>query len=204
MRLRFKLAGLLAVVGYLASACSHSQPTSREVANACDILDDRKSWYHAMQKAEKRWGTPVHVQLAIMKQESNFDRSARPPRTKVLWVVPGPRKSSAYGFAQAKNSTWDWYKRSTGRSGADRNNFADAADFISWYGYQSKKMSGIAQWDTYNLYLAYHEGQGGYNKGTYRGKDWLLNVAHRVSSNASLYQTQLSSCEGRLRRRGFF
>lgn len=204
MKLRIKIIGLLLAAGYFATACSHTQPSSHEVANACDIFDDRKSWYRAMKKAEKRWGTPVHVQLAIMKQESNFDRSARPPRTKLLWVVPGPRKSSAYGFAQAKNSTWNWYKKSTGRSGADRNDFADAADFISWYGHQSKNMSGISQWDTYNLYLAYHEGQGGYNRGTYQKKDWLLSVAQKVSSNASTYHTQLSGCEDRLKRSGFF
>lgn len=203
--MRYKLAGLFVVTIVTLSACGHTAPTSEETVNACDIFDDRKSWYRAMTRAEKRWGTPVHVQLAIMRQESSFEATARPPRTKVLWVIPGPRKSSAYGFAQAKNSTWKWYRSSTGRGGADRNDFSDSADFISWYGKQSKKMSGISQVDAYNLYLAYHEGHGGYNRGTYKNKTWLKKVASKVARNAATYDAQLQSCEGRLDRGlGFF
>jgi hypothetical protein len=185
----------------LASACSHSAPSSKETVNACDIFEDRKSWFRAMKRAEKRWDTPVHVQLAIMRQESSFEKNARPPRSKILWVIPGPRKSSSYGFAQAQKGTWDWYKKSSGRGGADRNDFSDSADFIAWYGKQSLKKSGISPWDTYNLYLSYHEGHGGYNRGSYKNKDWLLNVARKVERNAGTYQTQLKSCEKRLARR---
>ncbi len=157
-----------------------------------------------MKKAEKHWGMPINIQLAIMKQESGFVANAKPPRNKILGVIPGKRKSSAYGYAQVKNATWDWYKKDTGRSGADRNDFGDAADFISWYGKQSRKISGISLWDPYNQYLAYHEGHGGFNRGTYKRKKWLVNVAAQVDQNARNYGEQINKCERRFKRRFLF
>ena len=44
--------------------------------------------------------------------------------------------------------------------GADRDDFNDAIDFIGWYNDQSSRRSKISKSDAYNLYLAYHEGQG--------------------------------------------
>ncbi len=195
-----RIAIIFAALFALGSACSHSAPRSEEVANACDIFDERKSWYRDMRRAEKRWGMPVHVQLAIMRQESSFIRNARPPRTKILWILPGPRQSSAYGFAQAKDSTWKWYKAKSGRSGADRNDFGDASDFISWYGRQSLEMADISPWDAYGQYLAYHEGHGGYKRGTYNNKAWLVSVARKVEHNSHTYRNQLKICEKRLNR----
>ena len=74
-------------------------------------------------------------QLAVMKQESAFDARAKAPRGERKWfgLVKGDRLSSAYGYAQALDTTWETYKRETGNGGADRHNFRDAADFIGWY-----------------------------------------------------------------------
>lgn len=193
------LMALLTLV--VLSACATSTPSSKEITNACDIFEERRGWYQDMKRAEKRWGTPVYVQLAIMRQESTFERNARPPRTKFLWVIPGPRKSSAFGFAQAKTATWKWYQKSSGRSGADRNDFGDAADFISWYGKQSLKKSGINPTDPYSQYLAYHEGHGGYNRGSYKSKAWLKKVARKVERNAFTYKSQLKECDAKLKKR---
>ena len=197
--LRCHIISLLCVV--LLAACSISPP--RRFDNACDMLEPRRKWYRAMKKAEKRWGLPVHLQLAIMRQESGFNAKAKQPRKRILWIIPGPRISSAYGYSQALSSTWDWYKDSTGNHGADRDDFADAADFISWYGRQSKIKSGISLGDGYNQYLAYHEGQIGFNRGTYKRKKWLRNTARKVERNARTYAAQLKSCEKKLKRRRF-
>jgi hypothetical protein len=34
--------------------------------------------------------------------------------------VPWSRPTSAYGFSQAVDATWDWYQQSTGNPDADR------------------------------------------------------------------------------------
>ena len=196
-RLCFTL--LLSVL--VLSACATPAPTRFD--NACGILEPRRKWYRAMRKAEKRWGLPIHIQLAIMRQESGFDAKAKQPRKRILWILPGPRKSSAYGYSQALKSTWKWYQESTGNYGADRDDFADAADFISWYGRQSKIKSGIGLRDAYRQYLAYHEGQSGFNRGTYKKKKWLRNIATRVAKNARTYEAQLKTCEKKLKRRRF-
>lgn len=138
--------------------------------------------------------------MSFIYQESQFQAKIKPPRTKILWVIPGPRPSSAYGYSQAKKEAWQAYRRDTGQGGADRDDFDDAVDFIGWYNTQSHQRNGIATNDAYHLYLAYHEGQGGFEKRTYKNQKWLLETARSVSNRASHYETQLSGCRKELDR----
>jgi hypothetical protein len=142
--------------------------------------------------------------MAFTRQESAFRAKARPPRKKILGFIPGPRPASAYGYSQATNETWSAYKKSTGSWTADRNNFADAMDFIGWYNDQSYRKNNIAKSDTYHLYLAYHEGQGGFKKRSFKNKQWLKDVAKKVAGNAATYSNQLKGCEKKLNRGWFF
>jgi len=175
------------------AACSTDPP--QNISDSCEIFTEKSGWYRDASKAYERWGTPIHVQLAIIYQESKFVDDAKAPRDHILWVIPWGRVSSAYGYAQAQDSTWDWYKVKSGNSGADRDDFDDAVDFVSWYGRVSHQQLGISQWDAYNQYLAYHEGQGGFRRRTYESKPWLMKVAKKVSARAAEYHTQLSRCE---------
>lgn len=193
---------LLLILTGLLSSCVSGPP--QRLDNVCNIFDEKDSWYKQARKAEKRWGTSIAVNMAIMHQESRFRRKAKPPRTRILWVLPGPRKSSAYGYSQAKKETWDWYIRSTGNRGADRDKFKDAIDFIGWYNSVSYRKNKTAKNDAYHLYLAYHEGHGGFNRRTFNKKGWLKGVAKKVSSRAQTYQRQLQSCEKRLQRSGWW
>lgn len=137
--------------------------------------------------------------MAIMYQESGYRAKAKPPRRRLLWVIPTTRLSDAYGYAQAKDATWDWYREKTGNRGADRDEFEDAIDFIAWYGSVSQRMLGISSQDAYNQYLAYHEGHRGYQRRTFADKKWLLSVAKRVATRADHYRAQFALCEGQLR-----
>lgn len=193
----FLLILLLVVAG-----CTTSPPSN--VNNICDIFDEKRGWYDDASDAKKEWGSPIPVMMAIMHQESRFVAKAKPPRKKIFGFIPGPRPSDAYGYSQAKKSTWKDYKRGGGNYGADRDDFGDAIDFIGWYNAQSKKRSGISTSDTYRLYLAYHEGHGGYNRGTYKSKKWLTDVARKVERRAGSYQQQLSGCEKDLKKGGWF
>ena len=193
---------MLLLVLLTVAACTTSPP--QNVNNLCDIFREKDDWYDDAVDASKEWGSPVPVMMAIIYQESRFKAKAKPPRKKILGFIPGPRASSAYGYSQAKKTTWQEYKRSAGRYGADRDDFADAIDFVGWYNYQSHKRSGISRKDPYRLYLAYHEGHGGYNRGTYRKKKWLLDVAKKVERKAGTYQAQLQACEEELKKGGWF
>ena len=86
---------------------------------------------------------------------------------------------------------------------ASRANFGDAVDFVGWYNHHSVQRSNIALTDARNLYLAYHEGHTGYNRGTYQNKRWLLDAAAAVERNAVRYQTQYATCRDSLDR-GWF
>jgi hypothetical protein len=182
----FSLLGLLGLGG-----CATAPPQRPQ--DACAIFDEKPSWYKAARKAEAKWGTPVQVQLAIIRAESGFRHDAKPPRERLLGV-PLWRASSAYGYPQAKDETWDWYRAKTGNRGASRKDFADAVDFVGWYTDVSQRTLGISKWDAYSQYLAYHEGHGGYKRGTYKDKAWLMGVARKVDSYARTYGTQLASC----------
>lgn len=190
----FLAASLLtATVALLVTGCASSPPS--DINNLCSIFDEKSDWYKATQASYKKWGVPVHVQMAIMHQESSFVDDARPPRGKLFWFIPWMRASSAYGYAQVKDSTWQWYKDKTGNSWADRDDFEDAVDFIGWYGNVSHRTLKISKWDAYHQYLAYHEGHGGYKRKTYTKKPWLMKVASKVKNNASRYASHLKSCE---------
>jgi hypothetical protein len=192
---------LLTLLAVLAG-CTASTP--KNVSDICAIFEEKSGWYDDAVDAREEWDTPIPVMMAIMHQESRFQAKAKPPRKKIFGFIPGPRPSDAYGYSQALGSTWDGYKRSAGRYGADRDDFGDAIDFIGWYNYQSYKRSGISRSDTYRLYLAYHEGQGGYNRGSYRSKQWLMDVARKVERRAGSYQSQLARCEESLKDDGWF
>ncbi|MCU7960557.1 MAG: transglycosylase SLT domain-containing protein [gamma proteobacterium symbiont of Bathyaustriella thionipta] len=187
---------LFVLAALILSSCSTSPPANTE--DICAIFNEKSDWYEASLDSYKKWGVPIHVQMAIMHQESHFVDDAQPPRTTLFWFIPWTRPSSAYGYAQVKDDTWDWYIEKTGNSGADRDDFADAVDFIGWYGNMSHKMLGISKWDAYAQYLAYHEGQGGYKRRTYNQKPWLKKVAAKVKKNASRYSAQLKKCESEL------
>ncbi|MBE9538593.1 MAG: hypothetical protein IMF06_05885 [Proteobacteria bacterium] len=194
--------GLVIVLLLFTAGCTTSPPSN--VNDICDIFQEKSGWYDDAANARKEWGSPISVMMAMMHQESKFRATAKPPRKKIFGFIPGSRPSNAYGYSQALDSTWDGYKRSAGRYGADRDDFGDAIDFIGWYNHQSNKRSGIAKTDANRLYLAYHEGHGGYNRGTYRKKQWLVDVAHKVERKAAFYREQLLACEDELKDDGWF
>ncbi|WP_460227792.1 transglycosylase SLT domain-containing protein [Aurantivibrio infirmus] len=197
----FRFLSFLVII-FLLSACASSPP--RTMNNLCQIFEEKKHWYKAAKSANDNWGASIPVMMAFIHQESRFKAKAKPPRRKILWIIPGPRVSSAYGYSQAKSTTWDWYKDSSGNRWVSRDNFGDAIDFIGWYNAQSKKQNNIAANDAYNLYLAYHEGHGGFRRKTYNKKAWLKTVANKVSGRANSYALQLQSCEKKLDKTGWW
>lgn len=185
---------MFCVLSVCLSACVKSPPN--QVDNACSIFKQYPEWYKSAKRVERKWQVPVAVQLAIIHQESRFNAHARPQRTKLLWVIPWTRPSSALGYTQALTPTWEHYKDKNGRLWASRKSFSDAVDFIGWYAGDARKRAGIPSDDAYKLYLAYHEGVGGYQRKTYLAKPWLIKVARKVKRQSQIYQTQLSHCRG--------
>ena len=165
---------------------------AREVVDICQLLDEKVSWYQSVKKSEQKYQAPMHLQLAIIYQESHFASRAQPARTTYLGFIPGPRPSSAYGYSQAKTETWEWYQLKTGNRDASRSNFSDSVDFVGWYINQSKIRSKISKSDAYNQYLAYHEGHNGFNNKNFKDKAWLLKVAKHVEKKSSDFKRQLS------------
>lgn len=185
---------LLALCAILSS-CGGTEAPPSTVVDACRMQEEKPGWFAAMRKTEDKWGVPVAVQLATIARESSFRADARPTKRVGSWIfardVP---LSSAYGYAQAIDGTWEGYISETGRRGADREDFSDASDFIGWYMNSNARVNGVPMTDAYNQYLAYHEGKAGFARGTYRTKTWLPGVARDVQNWAGIYHRQLMSC----------
>ena len=185
------------------SACTSKAPP-KNTTDVCKIFKEKYSWYKAAKKTEKRWKIPVSVSMAIIKQESSFIADARPQRTKILGFIPWKRVTSARGYAQAVDGTWEMYLKDRGGWFVARNDFEDAVDFIGWYNYKTHKQLNISMTNARALYLAYHEGRGGYKRGSYRTKPWLLSVADKVQRNANRYDAQYQGCKKKLGKRFIF
>jgi len=190
------LMALLIIGMLLPAACTTTRPN--HIESVCKIFKQYPKWYWATQDAERKWGVPINVQMAIMYQESHFNAKAKPPRRWVLWVIPWTRPSSAYGYSQALNGTWKRYRQEVGRRWASRDAFHNAADFIGWYGNKIVRETRISPRNARAMYLAYHDGIGGYKRGTYRKKPWLMRVANNVQRRANVYRTQLQGCQSKL------
>ena len=186
----------------LITSCATHPPS--DVNNLCTIFREYPRWYSDAKDVERRWKVPIPVQMAIIHQESKFNAQARPPGKKLFWIIPWKRPSSAYGYTQALKNTWAHYKQNNGGLFSSRNNFGDGVDFIGWYANQAYIRAGIPRNDAYSLYLAYHEGVGGYQRKTYLKKSWLMPVARKVKARSQIYAMQLNSCKKSFESRSWF
>ncbi|MFT4635538.1 MAG: hypothetical protein ACI854_002451 [Arenicella sp.] len=195
---------LMASIGL--SSCATKPVSSSATENICKLFQEKPNWYRHAKVSVDKWGGNIHVPMAVMYQESSFKSDARPPMAYLLGFIPQGRASDAYGYSQALKSTWGEYEKAIGKRSADRDNFADAFDFILWYMDVSQKRNGVSKWDAYAQYLNYHEGQGGYARGSYKSKQWLLNVAKKVQTRSKRYSSQLAQCKAELdsAKKGWF
>jgi len=164
-------AGLLLLI--LGSCGARDGAAPRNLDNACSILIERPHYVRAFRKVERDWGVEAHVLMAMIYQESKFISDNRPPHTYALGVIPLGRQSSALGYSQALDGTWDEYQDERGGRGANRTNINDALDFMGWY-------------------MAH--GRTGWRRGTWRSKPWLVRIAGEVRDRSVMYEAQLNSC----------
>ena len=186
---------LLLLIFFLISACS-SIP--KNTADGCSIFYERYFWYKYVKKTEKKWGTPVYLQLAFIKMESDFDWLAKPPRHKLFKVIPYKRPSSSFGYSQAVKGTWEQYKNETNNALATRVRFKDSVDFIGWYTNKTEKILKISKKDSFRQYIAYHEGWGNYKN--YKKNAKVVSLAKRVEQQTNKYRKQLTDCQKKLNR----
>ena len=177
------------------SACS-SIPSN--TADGCSIFSERYLWYKFAKKTEKKWGTPIYIQLAIIRMESDFDWLARPERQKIFKVIPYKRPSSSLGYSQAVKGTWKQYKEETGNKLASRILFKDSVDFIGWYTTKSSQILKISKKDAFKQYLAYHEGWGNYKY--YKENKKVIGLARKVEKQSKIYRKQLDRCSNKLNK----
>ena len=178
---------------FILSSCS-SIPKNTQ--NSCLIFEERYLWYKHIKNSEAKWGAPIHIQLAFIKRESDFNWLAKPKRQKIFKIIPFTRPSSSFGYSQAVKGTWEQYKKETGNKLAIRTRFKDSVDFIGWYMHKSSKLLKISMNDSYKQYIAYHEGWGNYKN--YKSNTKVVILAKRVKDQSDIYRKQLHGCKKKL------
>ena len=189
---------LFILVFFLVTSCS-SIPTN--TANSCSIFNERYLWYKHTKKVEQKWGTPIYIQLAIIKMESDFDWLAKPARKKMFKVLPYKRPSSSFGYSQAVKGTWRQYKEETKNPLATRIRFKDSVDFIGWYTNKTEKILKISKKDAFRQYIAYHEGWGNYKN--YKKNQKVIQLAKKVKRFSDRYERQLKNCKNKLNKKKY-
>ena len=193
---RLAVTLLAGAVTVLAAGCATDPPESQ--GDICEVFEQETDWYDYARKSARKWGTPIHILMSFVRHESSYRGDAKPARRKI-WFIPLGRPSSAKGYAQAQDPVWGEYQQERGRLFRSRGDMEDALDFIGWYNHKTWKELGISRSDARNLYLAYHEGRGGYRSGTWKRKPGVQRTAARVAETAAAYRAQLASCERRFR-----
>ena len=186
---------ILILTFFLFSACS-SIP--KNISNSCSIFNERYLWYKHTKKTELKWGTPIYVQLAIIRIESDFDWLAKPPREKIFKIIPFKRPSSSFGYSQAVKGTWEQYKKETGNKFATRARFKDSVDFIGWYTNKTETILKISKKDAFKQYIAYHEGWGNFKY--YKKNKKVIGLANKVKKQSEIYKKQLIKCKNSLNK----
>tara|TARA_B100000575_G_scaffold248929_1_gene215075 strand:- start:495 stop:1094 length:600 start_codon:yes stop_codon:yes gene_type:complete len=185
----------LLIFFFILTACS-SIPNN--TANSCSIFNERYFWYKHTKKTQEKWGTPIYIQLAIIKMESDFDWLAKPARQKIFKVIPYKRPSSSFGYSQAVKGTWEQYKKETGNKLATRARFKDSVDFIGWYTNKTETILKISKKDAFKQYLAYHEGWGNFKY--YKKNKKVISLAKKVENQSKIYKKQLQKCKNSLEK----
>ena len=185
----------------LLSGCASTPPSQQQ--NICAVFDQNPAWYDYARQSEQTWGTPIQTQMAFVRHESSYRENAKPPMKWFLFIPLG-RPSSATGYAQAQDPVWKEYEADRGRLFRSRDDMEDALDFIGWYNHKSHQQLGLSKWNTRDLYLAYHEGRGGYKRGSYKKKPKLRKISDKVQHTADEYGVQLKHCEARFQCRKWY
>ena len=146
-----------------------------------------------------RAGDLVNIDVSASKNGYYADTGASfrvsPVRPSLDRLCRDGRRAMQIGIAQVgSNRPLAGIGQAIGRFAARRNKMDDAADFLGWYMDQTERKLGISKWDAASQYLAYHEGHGGYSRGSHNEKAWLLRVAAEVAQRADQYQMQLIAC----------
>ena len=173
----------------------------KNTSNSCSIFSERYLWYKHTKKTEKKWGTPIYIQLAIIKMESDFNWLAKPKRQKIFKVIPYKRPSSSFGYSQAVKKTWELYKTENNKPLALRTRFKDSVMFIGWYTDKTEKILKIPKTDAFKQYIAYHEGWGNYKN--YKENIKVIGLAKKVKKQSDKYKNQLQKCKKTLNRKKY-
>ena len=178
------LMGLWATLRF--SLLAPDPPANPE--NICEIFREHPVWYDYANDSRQRWGTPIATQLAFVYYESSFRSHARPPRTLLWGFIPWTRPTTAYGYAQALDPAWREYLQANGEGWFTvRTDMEHALDFVGWYNQLSHRQLGIPFSAPRKLYLAYHEGRGGYARRSFEEKPDVMDLAARVQTRAFRY-----------------
>ncbi|ASG68310.1 lipoprotein [Francisella halioticida] len=156
--------------------------------NICQILKHHPNWRNSLKRVNKKYNISPAFTLAVIHQESKFHANAK------------NRHSSAFGYAQALDGTWKIFQK-TVKPNAKRNDFNDSVEFVDWYMSQLTHNLHLKTSNSFNLYLAYLLGEGGYKNyinNSYQNSNSIQKkeaIAAKVRLKTQVYNLELKDCK---------
>ena len=135
------------------------QLSPRQPDNLCQLFRGEEDWYEAAVATREKWGVPIQILMAIMRQESSLKRM-HSHRWSTFVDISHWARQRCLRLCSGKEGCLGEYVEETGNWFADRDDFSDAIDFIGWYMDKTSQVNKVSKWDAYHQYLNYHEGRG--------------------------------------------
>ncbi|HAA45073.1 MAG TPA: lysozyme-like domain containing protein, partial [Halomonas sp.] len=150
--------GILSVALLLSGCATFAPNPPQDQSNICEIFREQPSWYDYARESQEKWGTPIATQMSFIQQESSFRSHVRPDRKRYLGFIPGPRPSSAKGYAQAQDPVWGEYQDQAGSLFARRTHMKHATDFIGWDNPRPPQQAGVSLPHPQHPFYPHHQG----------------------------------------------
>lgn len=156
----------------ILSGCFGS--TVKQNLQICEELDDTDDWVEPAMLAQKKYGTPLALSLALLELPlSELDKKHVRPRA----------------------ADWDEYRIRSERWDASPNSPEDAIDFIGWFTQQTVKRNKIGWQNVKEHYLALRLGHGGLQRFDQALYADLALQAKGVELRAKRWSGELNSCQ---------
>lgn len=159
-------------------------------ADMCAYYARYPKRYKVQKQYEGASGLSMIDVHTLLELESSVTPYAVPwKKQKRFGLTVLKAQSSAYGYAQVLNATWQDYEQSYPGFWLYRSNFYDSIHFAHWY--RNAFHSSLKASTLYEFYLLYHDGPGRYQ----RGDASSLSLAKKAHARTNVQRKIWEDCK---------
>ena len=137
------------------------------------------------KKSEEKWGTPIYLQLAIIKMESDFDWLAKPPRQNFLKLFHIKDHLALLVIRKLLMEHGNNIKKKQEISLQLELDLKIVLILLVGIRLKTEKILKVSKTDAFKQYIAYHEGWGNYKN--YKSNKKVINFSKESRKNSQIF-----------------